>query len=248
MDPHTQTHHSSPPPLVFVHGSGDSARCWDTILARLGLPPSAAFALDLPGHGSRAAEPPPAPTIAAYATALRDDLTSRGLGRVIVAGHSLGGAIALRLALDAPALVAGLALVGTGARLRVLPSVLDLARTNPTAAARDLATLGYAPDHAAMAAEYLAAPTPVAPNALDHDLTACDSFDVRDDLAHIAQPALVLVGDADRLTPPKYAQYLVEHMPHATLVTIPGAGHFLMHEAPETVVRALREWLAAFPT
>ncbi len=247
MDPRTQTHDAPMAPLVFIHGSGDSARSWDAVVAPLGVPPIRAIALDLPGHGARAALLPPTPTVDAYASAVRDDLASRGLDRVILVGHSLGGAIALRLALDAPALVVGLALVGTGARLRVLPSLLQMAHDDPSAAARTLASMGIAPDHEALVEPYLATPTPLAPLALYHDLSACDVFDVRDQLARIAQPALVVVGDSDRLTPPKYSQYLVERLPHATLVTVPGAGHYLMHEAPDALARTLREWLAALP-
>ena len=63
------------------------------------------------------------------------------------------------------------------------------------------------------------------------------------DLGRIAQPALILVGSEDRLTPPKYAQYLADHLEQATLVTVPGAGHYLPVEAPEAVARAIREWL-----
>jgi pimeloyl-ACP methyl ester carboxylesterase len=233
--------------LVLIHGSGDSGRCWGEVVRHLGALGRRAVALDLPGHGARVGEPPPDPaTVAEYAQAVRREIEARGDGGTGVAlvGHSLGSAIALRLALDAPELVERLALVGAGARLRVLPAMLELARTQPDEAWRQVVALGHAPGHEQMAAAYAEAAAPTAPGALYRDLVACDGFDVMGELDSVRQPTLVLVGAEDRLTPPKYAAYLVEHLPHATGVTLPGAGHFLMHEAPEEMARSLCEWLS----
>jgi pimeloyl-ACP methyl ester carboxylesterase len=201
-------------------------------------------ALDLPGHGKRVEEPLPDPaTVAEYAAAVRRDVGGHGLAGVTLVGHSLGSAIVLRLALDAPELVERIVLIGAGARLRVLPALLELAREQPETAWRQLVALGYAPGHGAMAEAYLDTSTPLAAGALYRDLAACDGFDVMAVLGAVRQPALVIVGAEDRLTPPKYAAYLAEHLPQATLVTIPDAGHSVMDEAPERVAAALREWL-----
>ena len=231
-------------PLVFIHGSGDSARCWDGVIQHLGELARGAVALDLPGHGGRVGEPLPDPaTVAAYAAGVRRDIEGRGLAGMILVGHSLGSAIALRLALDAADLVERVALIGAGARLRVLPALLELARAQPEVAWRQVVELGHAPGHEAVAEADASAAPPAAPDALYRDLSACDTFDVMAELGGVRQPALVIVGAADRLTPPKYAAYLVEHLPHATLVTIPDAGHYVMDEAPEAVATSLREWL-----
>lgn len=233
-------------PLVLIHGSGDSARCWKRMLQALRWDPGQVVALDLPGHGQRLSAPlPTPPTVEAYAAAVRDELAVRGAERVTLVGHSLGSAIALRLALDAPTLVERLVLIGAGARLRVSAALLATARTEPDTAWRELVALGHAPDHQHMVAPYVAASAPVAQRALNNDLTACDGFDVIGQVGRVAQPTLVLVGDADRLTPPRYAAYLGEHLPHATLATIPGAGHYLLDEAPDEVARVLRAWLEA---
>jgi pimeloyl-ACP methyl ester carboxylesterase len=79
---------------------------------------------------------------------------------------------------------------------------------------------------------------------LYRDLAACDAFDMMADLSRIDQPAIVITGDQDQLTPPKYAQYLQEHMPHATLVLIPDAGHYVAYEQPDAVAEALNVWLS----
>jgi pimeloyl-ACP methyl ester carboxylesterase len=228
--------------MVLVHGSGDSARCWDSAIERLGWEPERVFALDLPGHGARVAEPPPAPDVASYAAAVRQAVERRGLQRVALVGHSLGGIISLRLALDAPDLVERIALVGSSARMRVLPALLEGARADPRATQRRLVELGHAPGHEAMAEAYVDTLLPCAPDALFRDLAACNSVEMMGELPQVAQPALVIIGAEDRLTPPKYAEYLAERLPRATLVIVPDAGHYLMDEAPDALAQALRRW------
>jgi pimeloyl-ACP methyl ester carboxylesterase len=75
------------------------------------------------------------------------------------------------------------------------------------------------------------------------DYLACDRFDVRDRLAEIRVPTLVVVGTDDRLTPLRYSRFLAETIPGARLVEIPGAGHFPQLEQPVRVNAAIREFL-----
>jgi pimeloyl-ACP methyl ester carboxylesterase len=233
-------------PLVFVHGSGDSAKIWAHVIEA--LPDIPCVALDLPGHGAWIDQPAPdAPSVADYAAYVRAEIERRGLAGARVVGHSLGGATALQLALDAPDVMSGIALVGTGARLRVLPDLLAAAREQQTAALNRLAGFGFAPGHEQARERYLREQEPVAPGALYRDLAACDAFDCRDELGRVTCPALIVVGTEDRLTPPKYATYLRDHLAQATLVEIPGAGHYLTYEAPEELAAALRDWRAQSP-
>jgi len=173
---------------------------------------------------------------------VRGEIERRGLIGARVVGHSLGGAIALQLALDAPDALSGVALVGTGARLRVLPAVLDAARSDQEAAQRTLAQIGFAPEHDDLSERYLRELEPLAPGMLYRDLAACNSFDCVAELGRITCPALIVVGAEDRLTPPKYALFLRDHLTRAILVELPGAGHYLPHEAPATLAGALRDW------
>ncbi len=231
-------------PVVFVHGSGDSARVWDAVIAA--LPCRTGVALDLPGHGVERDRPgPPEMSVADYAGWVRDELGRRGLSQVCLVGHSLGSAIAQRLAVDAPDLVRRVVLVGGGARLRVLPAMLEAAREQPDVAAARLAELGFADAHADQRDAQLAQPADFAPGMLYRDLAACDAFDMMAELGRLAQPTLIVTGEQDRLTPPKYATYLRDHLPHATLVLIPGAGHHLPVEAPTALAAAITTWLEA---
>lgn len=241
-----QKHDGELPPatgdIVFVHGSGDSARAWDAVIER--LPEFHCVALDLPGHGALAERPGPAEmSVADYADRVRAELARRELSGICLVGHSLGSAIALRLAVDHPSLVRRLVLVGAGARLRVLPALLDEASTNSTSVMETLTRMGFAPGHEAAAAAYHSAQLPVAQGAVRRDLAACDRFDMMADLGRVAQPTLIVVGEQDRLTPPKYAAYLHDHLARATLVTIPDAGHYVYVEAPDAVAGALRAFL-----
>jgi len=232
--------------LVFVHGSGDSAAVWAPLIAL--LPEVHAVALDLPGHGALVDQPGPAEmSVADYAAFVRDALKKLRVPRPTLVGHSLGGAIALRLTLDAPELVGRLVLVGSGARLRVAPAFLEEARTAGPTGVPAITQMAFAEQHAEEAAEYHARRAPTAPGVLYRDLAACNQFDVMGEVARIAQPTLLLVGEGDRMTPPKYAEYLAAQIPNAKLVVIPDAGHYAQIEQPQGLADALRAWLNLAP-
>ncbi|CAB4973116.1 unannotated protein [freshwater metagenome] len=74
-------------------------------------------------------------------------------------------------------------------------------------------------------------------------LATITTHDSRSILPTIDIPTLVVVGQRDDETPPAYAQAIVDLMPNAELVVIPGAGHLLNLEAPDAVNQAiLRHW------
>ena len=228
--------------IVFVHGSGDSGAVWEPLIAL--LPEVHAVALDLPGHGALTEQPGPAePSVADYVAFVRREMERLGADKPTLVGHSLGGAIALRLALDAPELVGRLALVGSGARLRVAPAFLEAARTADPAGMLAITRMAFAEQHAAEADRFHAQRAGAAPGALYRDLAACNQFDVMGEAARITQPTLLVVGEGDRMTPPKYSEYLAAQLPNATLAIIPDAGHYAQIEQPQRVADALRAWL-----
>jgi pimeloyl-ACP methyl ester carboxylesterase len=124
------------PPLVLVHGAGGTHRHWPEELRA--LPGRRVLALDLPGHGGSPG--PSLSSIGAYARSVLAALDALEIPSAVLAGHSMGGAIALTLALEAPSRVAGLALVATGAKLRVSKFVLD-ATADPAALAASAGTM-----------------------------------------------------------------------------------------------------------
>ena len=228
--------------LVFVHGSGDSGAVWAPLIAL--LPEVHAVALDLPGHGALVDQPGPAEmSVADYAAFVRAEVETLGATRPTLVGHSLGGAIGLRLTLDAPELVGRLALVGSGARLRVSPAFLEAARAAGPTGVPAITQMAFAEQHTEEAATFQAQRAPTASGVLYRDLAACNQFDVMGEVARITQPTLLLVGEGDRMTPPKYSEYLAAQIPNAKLVVIPDAGHYAQIEQPQRVADALRAWL-----
>ena len=74
-------------------------------------------------------------------------------------------------------------------------------------------------------------------------LHAIVSTDFRAVLAHISVPTLVIVGEEDQVTPPAASEFLVENIPGASLVTIPGSGHLTNIEQPKAFNAALGAFL-----
>lgn len=225
-------------PLLLVHGVGGHAGQWPGGLLSLGG--RRVVAVDLPGHGSSKA--PPERSVEGYARAVRAVLDRLDLGVAIVAGHSMGGAIALTIALEAPERIAGLVLLATGARLRVTPALLastaqpELLRQ----AARAMADGSFGRNAtAAMRETFVREMGGSRPGLLHAAFSACDAFDVMDRLGEIRAPALVVCGEDDQVTPPKYSEKLRASIPSAELVLVPGAGHMVMIEEPEVVARAI---------
>ena len=231
-------------PLVFIHGAGDSSRIWRLQAEQLGnVYPI--YTVDLPGHGQRPDTLPPEVTPQHYAEAVYEVIQNeRHLDHPIIAGHSLGGAIALSMALEHSSALSGLILISTGARIRVHPSLLESARATPQKARDQLVRMGFTQNAATTLSQtVLNEQTALPSNMLYRDLIACNGFDCMTRLHEITLPTLIICGADDSATPVKYSQYLHDHITGSTLHIIPDAGHYIIREQPEAVNQAIREWL-----
>lgn len=228
------------PPLLLIHGAGGSHLDWPAELRR--LPHATVLTPDLPGHGRSPGRGRRA--VATYAGDMIALLDTLGIARAIVGGHSMGGAVAQTLALEAPARVAGLILIGTGARLRVHPDILNGLSVNPDPVYDLLVAWHWAentPQHLLDRSRQQLAATDL--EVLHGDYVACDAFDVMAEVGRITAPTLVIGGTADRMTPLKYSAYLADQIPGAELVSVPGGGHMMALEQPQVVAGAVRAWL-----
>ena len=227
-------------PLVLLHGAGGSHLHWGAAVRT--LPEADVCALDLPGHGRSPGRG--RANVAEYASLVVRFLDALGLDRAILAGHSMGGAIAQGAALDFPARIAGLVLVGTGSRLRVLPKILEGTLTDYAATVQLICQSAYSENAPAeLTRRGQQQMMRVAAQVVHDDFAACNAFDATDRLGEIRCPALVLCGTEDRLTPPKYSTLLAERIPAAQLVLIEGAGHMVMIEKERQVAEAMSAWL-----
>ena len=157
----------------------------------------------------------------------------------------MGGAIAIEIALTRSELLAGIALVGSGARLRVTPLIKDEVIRNYSHAAEVIAEWAYSPKtdsklRRASVQELLEVPAAVTYG----DFEACDRFDKMNEIGRMSLPTLIVCGEDDKLTPIKYSQYMKERIRGAQLVIIPGAGHSVMLEKPEELNAALRSFIS----
>ncbi|MEO0600135.1 MAG: alpha/beta fold hydrolase [Myxococcota bacterium] len=215
-------------PVVLVHGAGGNAASWAPVQAR--WPDT--VAVDLPG---RADAGPTVTTIAALAEGLARSLEAPST----VIGHSMGGAVAMQLALDHPERVARLVLVNTGARLRVSPAILGaVGAATPDVPFRVDLAFGSATDPSVVDANALAtASVPIATTLADW--RACDGFDLRDRIGAITTPTRVLGGELDAVTPPRFQAWLAEALPNASLHLLPDVGHMLPWERPGGLAEAV---------
>lgn len=260
---------SDAPPLVLVHGVTLSAATWRYQVEDLS-PDHRVIAVDQRGHG-RSVPGRDGFALSRLALDLAEVIDALGLPPVTLVGHSMGGMVVQRLAIDdadgfhrrvgAMVLMSTSASVGAGIPLwdatmaLVTPTARRSLRWMAKRPARyfpstdlsyGIARLGLgrdaSPTHVEYARAMTAACSPTTVAELTMELTG---FDHRRQLAHVAVPAAVIVGTHDRLTPPRHARALVRAIPNAELVVLPGAGHMPMLERRADVAAVLRRTVPA---
>lgn len=237
------------PALVLLHGAGGSHNIWPqswrqatSSSALHTLSEFSVYALDLPGHGY--SDLPGWSSIDDYAQSVLSLVNLLRLEKVIVVGHSMGGAIAQAIGVQQPPNLAGLVLIGTGANLLVNARILEGLQTDFPATVQTIMKYAWHTE---------AGPAPkqqatkrmldTSPEVVYADYLACNEFDLSNHLNQIQVPTLVIGGSDDKMTPLHYSQFLAEHIPKAKLSVIEDAGHYLMVEKTAQVTAAILSFL-----
>ncbi|MFH1131257.1 MAG: alpha/beta hydrolase [Pseudomonadota bacterium] len=230
------------PSLLLVHGAGCSSLTFIELLHMIGRNQHV-VALDLPGHGKSAAfDFPIAPEdlLLRHRDVVADFAEKLGLGCFVLAGHSMGGAIAQHFALEYADRLEGLILMATAARLLVAKAVFSAIEQDFDQFPQMLSKVAYSPASAPSqvsrwAAEQIQAPKEV----VMADFRACACFDLRTEVSGITTPTTIFSGADDLLTPPKLQKRLMELIPNSRLEILSRAGHFLFRERPDEVADLL---------
>jgi pimeloyl-ACP methyl ester carboxylesterase len=222
-------------PLVLLSGMLGDASLWDGVAAELGdtvLPWPARIDLDdsVPEMAlSVLAEAPP---------------------RFALAGHSLGGIVALEVQRRAPERVTRLALLNTSARgpsdAQQRAWAENHRRTEAGEFGRvadELAEATLGPAHRGLVARNRRMADTVGAQGLLRQLAAqATRPDSRDRLAAVDVPVLVVSGEQDAICPPALQEEIAGLCPRVTLATVPGVGHMAPLEDPAAVADLLRAW------
>ena len=238
-------------PLVLLHGFPLDSRIWREQIAALS-DRFRVIAPDLRGFGqSKANDSFSMESLADDVHALLADVQALPC---ILGGLSMGGYVALAYAKKYPTDLRGLALIDTKAEGDTAEGkagrekMIELARTQGTkAVAGQMMPKMVAPDADKTRPQVkreldqiMNAQTPV---TIEHALAAMrDRPDLVANLASIAVPTLVIVGEHDAITPPAGAEKMSKAIPKSTYVVIRGAGHMSPMEQPQQVTDALRRF------
>ena len=244
-------------PVVLLAGFGLDHTLWDRTVRTLACA-HRAVCIDQRGHGA-SDKPLTGYDVIALAGDLAAVLDALELLEVIVVGHSFGGQVAFALAATRPDLVARLVLVGSnGVRASrsagfpfgyppeaVLPALLRAEEDDRIAARRATLVSAFAQPPTEDVVSWLLAislkmPSWAAIACYESMLTA----DLLDMIPKVRQPVLQVIGATDPVHSARGARWLTDQLRRATLVEIPGCGHYPMLEAPTALEHYLLDFLA----
>ncbi|MDZ7729428.1 MAG: alpha/beta fold hydrolase [Dehalococcoidia bacterium] len=251
----------SGPAIVFIHGLGGSTFSWRHAIERFAAT-HRVIALDLPGFGYSERDPSAPLGLDDHARRVARVMETLGVERATVAGHSMGAAIAQRLALLAPERMNGLVLVAPmGAndqprwqeaygRIRLVRRSAPLWERSP-ALARSVvrrALQQMAGDPGSISAEmvegYARGLARRGTGACLEQLARCAQREARAEPANITAPTLVLAGDMDPVFSTQYAGRIAGAIPGAEFAVVESCGHMVPEEQPGEFHRLLEAFLA----
>lgn len=235
-------------PLIFLHGASWDMRQWERQIAHFASS-YRVIALDARGHGRSTLPPGKVPPDVFWqdVVAMMDFLR---IPKAILCGLSMGGHVAIQVAINAGERVERIILIGAVCTNQfnnyekiILPINRFSLRLMPMSWIAWSISVGmgsFNPEAKAYVRKVV--------GSLDHDAfnrvwKAVTSMESRDGLSKITCPALILTGDHDSMTR-RQQQYLHEHILNSTLVTIKNAHHGTNLDNPEQVEKEIEKFLA----
>ncbi|WP_055691958.1 alpha/beta fold hydrolase [Streptomyces prasinus] len=254
-------------PVIFIHGTPSHSYEWRDVVPHIEAAGFRTVTYDLLGYG-RSERPVDRDTsVAAQTDLLGHLLDALGIDRAAIVAHDIGGAVGQRFAVAHPERVRRLMLIDSVSYdswpsptwRRIIDEELDDLPGMSQDAFDALLTrqLGMTvADASHMTGDVLQAylaphrSVPGRVSFFEHQVRHYDSKyteEIGDALRRLTMPVRILWGEEDRWQPLHYAERLRDDIPGAELVVVPGAGHFLMEDAPGRVVREIRDFLTAPP-
>jgi pimeloyl-ACP methyl ester carboxylesterase len=229
----------NPGPIIMVHGAGGSSATWYMQIKHL----SDRFhmvGIDLNGHG----ETPDRMEDNLPNSYLHDiDIIVSQFEKPVLCGHSMGGALTQLYALRHPDRLAGIVLVGTGARLRVNPMILNMLLNDFDGYVNAVGEIMFHGDADESLRQASRVEVRKCPATITHrDYNLCNEFDIMDRMGDIKLPVLIIVGDSDALTPVKYSHYMADRIDGSEIHVIAKAGHSVMLEQWESFNEIIANW------
>ncbi|MBE8538969.1 alpha/beta fold hydrolase [Geoglobus acetivorans] len=223
--------------FLFIHGAGMSSDVFER-QKNIGM------VIDLPNHGRSGKLD--VKSLGDYAEFLIELISELGLNPVI-AGHSMGGAIAQEYILRGGK-ARGLVLISTGAKLPVNPKLIEGLRNNFEEMVEKLGEWIFAKDFEGIRLKQkIKSMLLQSRNVVLDDFMLCNSFNLEDKYISgemdFEIPVLIVCGNADVMTPLAFSEFLRDHIRTSRLAVIHGSGHMPMVEKPSEFNKIVMEYL-----
>jgi pimeloyl-ACP methyl ester carboxylesterase len=242
-------------PVLLIHGVGARLENWDGVAAVLARD-FTVVRYDLRGHGQSSKVPGPY-SLQMFAEDAEDLLDHLGVARAHVAGHSLGGMIAITFARKYPERIDRLAVLSAAAgrtdeeRRKVVERIAMIASGIPGDHFRNSLPRWFTDEfraaNPALMERYAVRNRENDPRCYAAAYTVLATGEVAPDLAHIKAPTLIFTGEHDLGSNPRMSRFIHAGIAGSELRILPRLRHSILIEAPRTVAGLLQPFFQGRP-
>jgi len=234
------------PLVIFLHGAGFDHSAWALYTRWHAHHGYSVLAPDLPGHGLSGGKP--LASVGELADWLSALIDASGAKQARLIGHSLGTFAAIETAARYTGKVASLGLIATAITMPVSEALLNAAKANSPDAVAMMTVWGFGYSAGLggsltpggwMMGKGVRILETMKPGVLFADLSASNAYDASEAAAKIKVPVTAVLAERDLMTPAKNGKALAALIPGAKVVMLPGAGHMLLAEKPDDVLKAI---------